>query len=153
MEIKRSDVSWHTAALFSKLATTLRPKETLSLSEWADRYMVLPEGSSESGRYSSSTIPYQKGIMDAITDSTVTDVVVMSSSQVGKTTIIMAGIGYYIAYEPSTQMMVMPTITDAEKFSKTRIAQMIRDVSVLNDKVSPAKTRDSNNTILLKVRK
>lgn len=151
MEIKRSDVSWHTAALFSKLAATMRPKEALSLSGWADRYMVLPEGSSESGRYSSNTIPYQKGIMDAITDPGVTDVVVMSSSQVGKTTIIMAGIGYYITYEPSTQMMVMPTITDAEKFSKTRIAQMIRDIPSLTEKVSPAKTRDSNNTILLKV--
>ncbi|MCR4733118.1 MAG: phage terminase large subunit family protein, partial [Lachnospiraceae bacterium] len=90
--------------------------------------MVLPEGSNESGHYSSDTIPYQKGIMDAITDPEVVDVAVMSSSQVGKTTIIMCGIGYYIDYEPSTQMLVMPTINDGERFSKTRLAQMIEDI-------------------------
>ena len=151
MKIKRDEVSWHTVALFSKLAAQLRPKDALSLSGWADKYMVLPEGSSESGRYSSSTIPYQKEIMDAITDSEVTDVAVMSSSQVGKTTIIMVGIAYYIDYEPSTQMIVMPTIHDGEKFSKTRLAQMISDIPSLREKVSPAKSRDSNNTILLKV--
>ncbi len=151
MEIKRDKVSCNTVMLFSRLAGQLRPKDALSLSAWADKYMVLPEGSSESGRYSSSTIPYQKDIMDAITDPEVTDVAVMSSSQVGKTTIIMVGIAYYIDYEPSTQMVVMPTIHDGEKFSKTRLAQMISDIPNLREKVSPAKSRDANNTILLKV--
>ena len=133
-----------------KLAGTLRPKEPMTISQWADKYMVLPEGSNESGRYSSDTIPYQKAIMDAITDPEVVDVAVMSSAQVGKTTIIMCGIAYYIDYEPATQMLVMPTITDAEKFSKTRLAQMIEDIPQLAEKVADPKARNSNNTILLK---
>lgn len=151
MKIRRENVSRHTAELFSKLADTFRPREALSLSEWAERYMILPEGSSESGRYSANTVPYQKEIMDAVTDPGVREVVVMSSAQVGKTLIILVGLAYFIAYEPSTQMMVMPTIHDGEKFSKTRLAQMIQDIPELREKVSPAKSRDSNNTILLKV--
>lgn len=150
MEIVSKEVSWHTLQLMCQLAGSLRPKEPLTISQWADKYMVLPEGSNESGRYSSDTIPYQKAIMDAITDPEVIDVSVMSSSQVGKTTIIMCGIAYYIDYEPATQMLVMPTINDAEKFSKTRLAQMIRDVPQLAEKVADTKTRNSNNTILLK---
>ena len=96
------EVSYHTLRFMAKLTDILRPKPPLSISEWADRYMVLPEGSNESGHYSSDTIPYQKGIMDAITDPEVVDVAVMSSSQVGKTTIIMCGIGYYIDYTLTT---------------------------------------------------
>lgn len=144
------EVSWHTLQLMSKIANTLRPKENMTISEWADNYMVLPEGSNEAGRYSSDTIPYQKAIMDAITDPEVVDVAVMSSAQVGKTTIIMCGIAYYIDYEPATQMLVMPTIKDAEKFSKTRLAQMISDIPQLSVKVADPKARNSNNTILLK---
>ena len=144
------EVSWHTLQLMSRLAGTLKPKENMTISQWADKYMVLPEGSNEAGRYSSETIPYQKEIMDAITDPEVTDVSVMSSAQVGKTTIILCGIAYYIDYEPSTQMLVIPTIKDAEKFSKTRLAQMISDIPRLSEKVADPKSRNSNNTILLK---
>lgn len=144
------EVSWHTLQLMCRLADQLRPKETMTISQWADKYMVLPEGSNEAGRFSSDTIPYQKAIMDAITDPEVVDVAVMSSAQVGKTTIIMCGIAYYIDYEPTTQMLVMPTIYDSEKFSKTRFAQMISDIPQLSSKVADPKTRNSNNTILLK---
>ncbi len=150
MIVKSRNVSWHTLQLMSKLAATLRPKENMTISQWADKYMVLPEGSNEAGRYSSDTIPYQKAIMDAITDPEVVDVSVMSSAQVGKTTIIMCGIAYYIDYEPATQMLVMPTIKDAEKFSKTRLAAMIEDIPQLASKVADPKSRNSNNTILLK---
>lgn len=144
------EVGWHTLQLMSRLADQLRPKENMTISQWADKYMVLPEGSNEAGRFSSDMIPYQKAIMDAITDPEVVDVTVMSSAQVGKTTIIMCGIAYYIDHEPTTQMLVMPTITDSEKFSKTRFAQMIADIPQLSSKVADPKTRNSNNTILLK---
>lgn len=144
------EVSWHTLQFMSGLAEHLRPKAPMTISEWADKYMVLPEGSSEAGKFSVDTIPYQKEIMDAITDPEVIDVSVMSSSQVGKTTMIMCGIGYYIDYEPATQMLVFPTIKDAEKFSKTRFAATIADVPQLSLKVADAKSRNSNNTILLK---
>jgi phage terminase large subunit GpA-like protein len=133
-----------------RLAGALKPKENMTLSEWADKYMVLPEGSNEAGHYSSETVPYQKTIMDAITDPEVTDVAVMSSAQVGKTLIILCGIAYYIDYEPATQMFVLPTINDAEKMSKQRIAQMISDIPQLAAKVADPKSRNSNNTILLK---
>jgi len=150
MIVANKEVSWHTLQLMSKLANTLKPKDSMTLSQWADNYMVLPEGSNEAGRYSTDTIPYQKEIMDAITDPEVVDVSVMSSAQVGKTTIIMCGIGYFIDYEPATQMLVMPTIQIAEKFSKTRLSQMIADIPSLACKVADPKARNSNNTILLK---
>lgn len=150
MQEEHEGVSWHTLKLMCSLAKQLKPKESMTISQWADKHMVLPDGSSESGQYSSETIPYQKAIMDAITDPEVVDVAVMSSSQVGKTTIIMCGICYYIDYEPATQMMVMPTISDAEKFSKTRLSQVFAEIPEIAGKVADSKSRSSGNTILLK---
>ena len=147
---EKREVSYQTLALFAKCAKVLKPKPPLTISEWANKYMILPAGSNESGHFSTDSIPYQKGIMDAITDPETENVSVMSSSQVGKTTIIMCGVGYYIDYEPATQMIVMPTINDGERFSKTRLAEMIDDIPQLRDKVSSPKAKNSNNTILLK---
>lgn len=148
--MKNKEVAYHTLHFISGLTKALRPKENLTISQWANKNMVLPEGSNESGHFNVDNMPFQKEIMNAITDPYVVDVAVMSSAQVGKTTIILCGIGYYIDHEPATQMVVMPTLSLGEKFSKTRLATMIRDIPVLNEKIAPAKTRDSNNTILFK---
>lgn len=133
------EVDFKTLSFMCKIARILRPKTPMTVSEWADRNMVLPRGSSEAGRYSSKTVPYQKKIMDSITDPDTVEVIVMSSAQVGKTLIIMCGIAYYIDYEPSTQMLVMPTIDDAERFSKTRFAANDQDIPQLAEKVAGAK--------------
>jgi len=122
----------------------------MTISQWADENMVLPEGSNESGKFNTDNVPYQKAIMDAITDPYVMDVAVMSSAQAGKTTIILCGLGYYVDHEPSEQLIVMPTLTLGEKFSKMRLAKLIRDIPVLREKINPAKSRDSDNTIFLK---
>lgn len=150
MSAKNKEVSYHTLVYICSLTKTLRPKEHMTISQWADKNMVLPEGSNESGRFNTDNVPYQRAIMDAITDPYVTDVAVMASAQVGKTTIVLCGIGYYTDHEPSEQLVVMPTLTLGEKFSKMRLAKLIRDVPVLREKINPAKTRDSDNTIFLK---
>ena len=70
------------ARLERAFATSLRPPKRLSLSEWADEYAYLsPESSADSGRW--VTLPYQRGIMDAITDPSVEHVTVMKSARVG----------------------------------------------------------------------
>lgn len=84
--------------------------------------------------------------MDAITDPYVQDVSVMSSAQIGKTTMLLCGIGYYIDYEPATQLLVLPTLSLSEKFSKTRLATMIQDVPVLSEKL----LRQSQKTAIIR---
>lgn len=147
--MKGKEVSWHTLAFMCRLTEALRPKKEMTVSQWAEENMVFSQGTNEPGKFDPDTMPHQKAIMDAITDPDVVEVSVMSSAQIGKTTIEMCGIGYYVDHETTTQMLVMPTIDDAEKFSKTKFAPMIEDVKVLRDKIQ-AKSRDSNNTILLK---
>ena len=148
--MRNREVSYHTLHFICSLTKALRPKQALSVSEWAEKNMVLPAGSNTEGKYTTASAPYQKEIMDAISDPMVRDVVVMSSAQVGKTLIILCGIGYYIDYEPATQLLVMPTLVLGEKFSKSRLANMIRDVAVLSDKIAAPKSKNSDNTVSFK---
>ena len=88
--------------------------------------------------------------MDAISDPSIDTVVVMSSAQVGKTELILNMIGYCVDYDPSPILVMQPTDGMSQAFSKDRLAPMIRDTPVLRNKISDAKSRDSENTILHK---
>lgn len=69
--------------------------------------------------------------MDAATDPTVETISVMKSARVGYTKILDHVIGYYIAHDPSPILIVQPRESDAEDYSKTEIAPMLRDTPVL----------------------
>lgn len=125
------------------------PPPILSLHEWAERHFYLSsESAAESGRW--RTIPYQRGIMEAMTDPTVTQVSVMKSGRVGFTKIMNATVGYYMHQDPCPIMVVQPTIEDAEGYSKEEIAPMLRDCPDLAAVVAPTRAKDSDNTILHK---
>jgi len=126
-----------------------RPPPKLTLSEWADTYAYLSaESSAEAGRW--KTLHYQRGIMDAVTDPTVTRVTVMKSARIGYTKILNNIIGYHIHQDPCPIMVVQPTVEDAEGYSKDEIAPMLRDTPVLHNLVAESKAKVSTNTILKK---
>lgn len=130
-------------------AQSLRPPPRLSLSEWADRYAVLSaESAAEPGRW--RTLPYQRGILDAITDPRIERVSVMKSSRVGYSKCLNHAIGYHVVHDPCPVMLVQPTLSDAEGYSKDEIAPMLRDTPVLAGLFEEAGKRNSANTILRK---
>ncbi|CDG88096.1 phage terminase large subunit family protein [Xenorhabdus bovienii] len=129
-----------------KQRKTIRPPEPLSLSQWANTYAVLSkETSAQTGRFRS--FAYQDGMMDAITDPTVTTVSVQKSARVGYTKILDHVIGYYLSHDPSPILVVQPREEDAEDYSKTEIAPMLRDTPVLAEITDDSKAKDSNQTI------
>lgn len=138
--------------LFVRIFERLKPPPELKLSEWADKFRRLSIGSTaEPGRWRTSKAPYQREIMDAITDISIKKVVIMSAAQVGKTdAMVLNSIGYYTHYDPSSIMVVQPTIDMAEKFSKEKLAPMIRDTPVIANLINE-KSRTSGNTIMQKV--
>ena len=126
-----------------------KPPRKLTLSEWADEYAYLSaESSAEGGRW--RTLPYQKGIMDAITNPNIEQVTVMKSARVGYSKILNHIIAYHIHQDPCSIMVVQPTIQDATGYSKEEVAPMLRDTNCLQGLVSDAKSKDSTNTLLQK---
>ncbi|WP_410495807.1 phage terminase large subunit family protein [Cellulosilyticum sp. ST5] len=148
---KKKIIRKNTLEIFKNTIKVLEPPPNLKLSEWADENRRLSaEASAEQGRWNTDRAPYQREIMDSISDDRYQNIVVKSSSQVGKTEIVLNTIGYIVDHEPSPMLVVQPTETAAEDFSKDRLANMIRDTPCIRDKIKPSKSRDSENTILKK---
>ena len=128
-----------------------RPPPTLKISEWADSHRRLsPESSAEAGKWYTTRAEYQREIMDTFNDPNIQRIVVMSSSQVGKTELVLNAIAYYMDQDPSPLLVVQPTLAMAQSFSKDRLAAMIRDSKKIKDLVADARSRDSSNTVLHK---
>lgn len=138
-------------AAISKAILALSPPDNLSVSEWADKHRRLSsEASAEVGPWRTSRTPYLKEIMDSFSDPKVHHIVLVASSQVGKTEAELNMIGSTIHQDPGSILFIHPTRDGAKEFSRLRIAPMIRDTKVLKSKISDPKSRDSGNTILQK---
>ena len=137
--------------IISQCVKVVKPPKKLTVSEWSDEYRQLSsEASAESGKWRTSRAEYQRGIMDAFSDTSIHTVVWMSSAQVGKTEALLNIIGYFVDQDPSPMLLLQPTLDMAQAFSKDRLAPMTRDTKVLTHKIKDSKAKDSGNTILHK---
>ena len=130
----------------------LAPPERLTVSEWADRYRILPtKGAAEAGRWRTDRTPYLREIMDALhPDHPARRIVLMKSVQIGATEAGLNWVGYFIHQMKAPMLTVQPSHEMVERFSKQRLAAMIADTPPLRNRVRPARERDSGNTQTLK---
>ncbi|MBB5414096.1 phage terminase large subunit GpA-like protein [Paraburkholderia sp. JPY171] len=127
----------------------LLPPPRLTLSQWAERYAVLSrETSAQTGRF--RAFGYQRGMLDAVTDPSIEKISVMKSARVGYTKLMDHAVGYFIHQDPSPILVVQPRVEDAESYSKTEIAPMLRDTPVLAAIAGDQKAKNSDQTILAK---
>jgi len=144
---KRLEARLHEAA-----SKSLRPPPKLTVSQWADTYRQLSsESSAEAGRWSTSRAEYQRGMMDAVSDPNIENVVLMTGAQIGKTELINNVVGFHIHQDPAPMLVVQPTLEMAQTWSKDRLAPAIRDTPALSGKIKDPRSRDSGNTTLHKV--
>lgn len=138
------------AGLRTARREALKPPEPLSLSQWADEHAYLSaETSADAGKF--KAFGFQNGIMDAVSDPSVQRVTVMKSARVGYTKIMDHIVGFYIAHDPSPILIVQPRVEDAEDYSETEIAPMLRDTPVLRAVAGNLKTRDSGQKKLKRI--
>lgn len=137
-------------AVVARAMAAWRPPEKLSLSAWSERnYRLSSESAAEPGRF--KPFPFQVGILDAMSDPATEEVTLMKSARTGYTSMLCAGIGYYIEHDPCSQLVVQPTVDDGKEFSKETIAPMLRDVPVLAQirvhDLEEKGAKDSSNTL------
>jgi phage terminase large subunit GpA-like protein len=90
--------------------------------------------------------------MDACSDPTIQEIVVMAGAQLGKSEALLNIIGYYVDNDPAPILMIQPSLDMAQSFSKDRIANgLLASTPCLKDKVKSPRARDANNTTLHKV--
>lgn len=118
----------------------LRPPPRLSLAEWAEQHARLYNGTVF------RPYPYQRAILDAMTDPDVHLITLMKGARVGYTQMLSAGMGYFIAHEPSKMMVVQPTTEDAEDYSKDTV-DPLHDWHILSGLLSEQGAKKKGDTI------
>jgi phage terminase large subunit GpA-like protein len=129
-----------------------KKKEYLTISQWAERYRYISSAeSSRPGMWDNTLFPFAKEIMDAACDPEVEEVTVMGSAQISKTEILKNIVGYYIDYEPTKILIVMPTELIGRAFSVDKLEPMINNNPCLSNKILKLKGQKNVNTKMHKV--
>lgn len=137
------------AILIQGFLDGLRPEPRITVSEWADSNRYLDtKSAAEPGLYRTNRTPYIREIADHLSvTSIVQNIVVMKGAQVGLTELGNNWIGYIICCAPGPILAVQPTDDMVERNSKMRIAPMIDTCPALRQRIRPARSRDSGNTL------
>ena len=120
---KRLRIRKYTCKAYQRAALEfLKPPETLTVSEWAERYRVLDnKTSAEPGPWSNRRTPYLTGIMDEFTNYDTEEIIFVKPTQVGGTECMNNMLGYVISQDPAPTEIVYPTETLALSISDKRL--------------------------------
>lgn len=103
-----------------------QPSANVTIDEWADSDRVLTSATSnETGRWKTSTTPYLREIMQALSPQhPAKRVVFMKCTQSGGTEVAVNAIGHRRKHDPTTCLVVLPTDASAVAWSKSRVATL-----------------------------
>lgn len=133
---------------FRAARRAVRPKDHLTVSEWADANRVLSgESSAEAGQWKTSRAPYQREIMDCLSeDSPHRKIVFMASSQVGKTEIGSNWLGYIVGHAKGPVGVVMPTEKSLNDWQSQKFDPMARATPAVANAMASRSNRAGDNS-------
>lgn len=112
-------------SLTPAMRAALRPPERVTVSEWADRHILLDETSAEPGPYRTSRTPYVREWQDSAALPWVHQVTIQKSTQVGGSVALLNVLAWAISQDPGPITWVMPTREDAAEFGENRVLPMV----------------------------
>ena len=141
-----------TVSYASAYAEALCPPPVMAMDVWADTHRRLPAKSSpEPGQWRTDRVPFMREIMQALSsESPVEDVALMKGTQISGTEVLINTVLYTVDHDPTSLMIVLPTLGMAKRFSRQRLQASIDIMPQLVEKFADMRSRDSSNTILEK---
>lgn len=113
--------------IFIELTELLRPPERISVSEAAEKYVVLNNPGSYIGPYTNRLAPYMVEPMDELQSRVFTGLVFVAPAQSAKTqALILNWIAYSVVIDGLDMIIYNPTQSAARDFSVRRIDRMNR---------------------------
>jgi phage terminase large subunit GpA-like protein len=107
--------------------------ERLSPSEWAAKYRILTSSmSAEAGPWRNDRTPYLVGIMDALDETGVEEIVFLKPAQVGFSEASRNMIGWFIDQEPGPTLAVMPSEKSGREMFEERFKPLIKKTPALS---------------------
>lgn len=132
------------------VADAWRWPPSLTLSEWADRYRVLPAADAEPGPFRTARFPLIQEPQDVLGSGEYRTVVLWASTQSAKTTIGVNWIGKAIHYDPGRTLVIYPTEDKATEFSTEKLEPMIFACPALSAKAAIGTARTHRKSVLSK---
>jgi phage terminase large subunit GpA-like protein len=126
-------------------AEALRPPPDRTVAEWAEekRHVAPESGSPEPGKWRNALVPYAVEPMECLSPSDPsTDVTLIWARQSAKTAVGENFFGYTADEDPSSMLIVLPSLDEAKKFVKIKLQPAIDATPALRHKVAEQKSRD-----------
>lgn len=135
------------AHCFDVLATSCKPRDRLTVSQWADKHRWLSgKQSGEKGKWVTARNPILREIMDALSaTSRVREVVVMKSSQVGVTEATVNWLGYILDHAPAPTMVLMPTLESRDRWKVQKLNPLLTETETVRAILGGMRSRDAAN--------
>jgi len=112
--------------LLQYCSNIFKPKPKLSGSQWADEYFFTSaENSAIVGKW--KTYPWQREILDVMTDNTTHYVHLLKATRVGATKLLNITHAYFTHQRPSGQLHYEPTNDEATRYATKEFEPTIRD--------------------------
>lgn len=127
------------------------PPPRLKTSQWANKYRKLsPLESARPGQFWTGLTPYLDGILDAVDDPTVTEVVCQKSAQVAWTSgVVGNSIGRWIDVDPTPIIVLFPKEGAAKEYVAEKFEPMVTATPRLREKID-LRSRKSQQRNLFK---
>lgn len=109
-----------------------RPPDRMTVDEWADRHrMVVSRASPRPGPWETDFVPYMREPMRCFTDPEVREIVMMTSTQIGKTELILNCLGYTVDIDPYPTIWAMDSQLSVEELNKQRLRPTLLETEQL----------------------
>jgi phage terminase large subunit GpA-like protein len=116
--------------------------------QWAEEYRIIPKGlSAKPGPYRVATTPFMREPMESYDDPSVSIVVLMLASRIGKTATIPNLLGRDVMENPDYTLLCYPTLDSAKKFRKKELNPFFRENPCFNGLID-TKSRTSENEMM-----
>ncbi|MFU8837887.1 MAG: phage terminase large subunit family protein [Thiohalomonadaceae bacterium] len=129
------------------IARGAKPRDLLTVSQWAERRRILATGTNAPGPWRNEKNPHLVEIMDSLSEhSPVRSVWLKKGSGVGGTEVMWNWIGYIVDHlQNKDLLLVVPTIELRDRSYNPRLRKLFDETPALKEKVS-TKKRDRKNT-------
>jgi len=138
------------AKVWRKACSFLEPPPKYTPSEWAEANIQIPLGNAIAGPIRFSNAPYQIEPLDMFANPDVEQITLMWGAQLGKTQLINCALGYFIAHEPASQMMMQPSQGDLNTWLETKFNPMVDSNESLKDRIAKPRSREGVNNQTMK---
>ena len=131
---------------------TSKPRDLLTVSQWAERYRVIESGSNAPGRWDNKRAPHATEVMDSLSEhSPVRTVTFLKASGVSGTEVLLNWIGYNIHHVQKDMMMVVPTLELRDRTFNPKLDKLFRETPVLAELVNTKSRATSNRQDLTEI--